>query len=191
MSLSPLREGRITGSRIGAVLGLNPYQSRKKALQEMVRQALGMEPEFTGNEATRHGQAMEPEVLRLYEAHIGAMTYGGGTFMLHPEHDFLAVTPDGLVFDDGMVECKAPFRGVYKHWSQKPYYEAQMRLQLECAGRQWRDFAVLSIDGEFHVSRLEHDPAWLPSIMPKLQKFMADFAAAVENPLALTERKAA
>jgi pimeloyl-ACP methyl ester carboxylesterase len=45
-----------------------------------------------------------------------------------------------------------------------------MRLQLECAGRQWCDFAVLSIDGEFHVSRLEHDPAWLPSIMPKLAK---------------------
>lgn len=189
--LSPLREGRITGSRIGAVLGLNPYSSRKKALQEMVRQALGLPPDFTGNEATRHGQAMEPEVLRQYEAHIGDMTYGGGVFMLHPSYDFLAVTPDGLVGDEGMVECKAPFRGIYTHWSQKPYYEAQMRLQLECAQRQWCDFAVLGTDGEFHVSRLEHDPSWLPSIMPKLEKFMADFAAAVDNPLAPIKRKSA
>lgn len=182
VELSPLRVGRITGSRVGAILGLNPYSKRSDVLREMVREALGEPREFTGNDATRHGEAMEPEVLKDYEAQAGVMSYGGGECLVHPLHGFLAVTPDGLVGSDGMVECKAPFRGTYTHWREKPYYEAQMRLQLECAGRAWCDFAVRHRDGSLHVSRLDHDPAWLPSVLPTLQAFMADYIAALAVP---------
>jgi putative phage-type endonuclease len=179
--LSPLRVGRITGSRVGAILGLNPYSSRSDVLREMVREHFGAPREFTGNDATRYGEAKEPEVLALYEAREGVMTYGADS-VVHPVHDFLAVTPDGLVEADGMVECKAPYRGNYTHWREKPYYEAQMRLQLECAQRKWCDFAVLQRDGTLHVSRLEHDPTWLPSVLPTLEAFMADYAAALADP---------
>ena len=180
--LSPLRIGRITGSRIGAILGMNPYQSRDDVLRQMVREALGAEPEFTGNDATRYGQAKEPEALAAYEAERGVMTYGGGECVVHPVHEFLAVTPDGLVDPGGLIECKAPYSGTYTHWQEKPYYEAQMRLQLECCGRDWCDFVVLDRDGQIHVSRLEHDPDWLLGIMPTLQGFMADYADALESP---------
>lgn len=180
--LSELRIGRITGSRVGAILGLNPYSKRQDVLREMVREHFNAPREFVGNDATRYGQDKEPEALAKYEAQRGVMTYGGGECLLHPVHGFLAVTPDGLVDDDGMIECKAPYRGNYTHWNEKPYYEAQMRLQLECAGRQWCDFAVLQRDGTLHVSRLTHDPAWLPSVLPTLQAFMADYAAAIAAP---------
>lgn len=180
--LDPRRTGRITGSRIGAILGLNPYSSRADVLREMVREWHGAEREFVGNEATAHGQAMEPTALAAYEAREGVMTYGGGELVIHPAHDFLAVTPDGRVSHDGMVECKAPYLGTYRHWQEKPYYEAQMRLQLECDQRAWCDFVVLDREGQIHVSRLTHDPAWLPSVLPTLQAFMADFAAALESP---------
>lgn len=180
--LSPLRVGRITGSRIGAILGLNPYQSRADVLREMVREALGAESEFTGNDATRYGQSKEPEALALYEADHSVMTYGGDECIVHPEHDFLAVTPDGLVDPGGMVECKAPYSASYTHWSERPYYEAQMRLQLECCGRDWCDFVVLDREGQTHISRLERDPEWLPSVLPTLQAFMADYTAALESP---------
>jgi putative phage-type endonuclease len=181
-AMSPLRVGRVTGSRIGAVLGLNPYSSRADVLREMVREAFDAPREFTGNDATRYGQAKEPEALAAYEAREGVMTYGGDDCLVHPAHDFLAVTPDGLVGEAGMIECKAPYRGTYTHWREKPYYEAQMRLQLECAGRDWCDFAVLDRAGVLHVSRLAHDPAWLPSVMPALESFMADYAAALADP---------
>lgn len=180
--LSPLRVGRITGSRIGAILGLNPYQSRADVLRQMVREALGAESEFTGNDATRYGQSKEPEALALYEGERGVMTYGGDECIVHPEHDFLAVTPDGLVDPGGMIECKAPYSASYTHWSERPYYEAQMRLQLECCGRDWCDFVVLDRDGKIHTSRMERDPEWLPSVLPTLQAFMADYTAALESP---------
>lgn len=180
-ALDPRRTGRITGSRIGAILGLNPYSTRSDVLREMVRESHGAEREFKGNEATRYGEAHEPDALAAYEAREGVMTYGGGELLIHPVHDFLAVTPDGLVGDDGMIECKAPFRGTYTHWNEKPYYEAQMRLQMECAGRAWCDFVVWR-DGEIAVSRIERDATWLPSVLPALEQFMADYRAAMEAP---------
>lgn len=179
--LDPRRAGRITGSRVGAILGLNPYSSRQDVLRAMVRETLGAAPEFTGNDATRYGELHEPDALAAYEAQEGVMTYGGGELVIHPVYDFLAVTPDGLVADDGMIECKAPFRGRYTHWNEKKFYEAQMRLQMECASRAWCDFVVWR-GGKIIVSRLEHDPAWLPSVMPALESFMADYRAALESP---------
>lgn len=180
--LSPLRVGRITGSRVGAILGLNPYSKRSDVLREMVREWAGAEREFTGNAATDYGKAMEPQALADYEAQFGVMTYGGDECLVHPVHDFLAVTPDGLVGDDGMVECKAPYSGTYTHWREKPYYEAQMRLQLACAGRKWCDFVVRDRDGNLHVSRLEHDDGWLTANLPSLLEFMEVFHDAIAHP---------
>lgn len=178
--LSPLRVGRITGSRCAAVLGLNPYNTRADVLREMVREHFGAEREFTGNEATEWGQAHEPDALAAYESERGVMTYGGGEIVLHPEHDFLAVTPDGFVGDDGLIECKAPFRGRYTTIAEVPYYIPQVQLQLACTGRAWCDFVVWR-DGEISVDRVTADQAWLPAALPALADFMADFAAAIAS----------
>lgn len=183
--LSPLRTGRITGSRIGGVLGLNRYSSRDEVLAEMVAQALGQPPAFEGNDATQWGTDHERDALAAYERRAGVMTYGAQEIVIHPVHDFLAVTPDGYVGDDGMVECKCPFTGKYTHIGQKPEYEAQIRLQLECTGRQWCDFIVWRQgskwrDEQCDVSRVEHDPAWLVKHLPTLLEFMADYRATLE-----------
>ncbi len=175
--LDARRVGRITGSRVGAILGLNPYSKRDDVLREMVREFFGAAREFIGNEATEYGKAMEPTALAKYEAQTGTMTYGGDDLLIHPVYDFLAVTPDGLVGSDGMVECKAPFRGHYTHWQDKPYYEAQMRLQLECSRRKWCDFVVLDRHGNIHVSRLVNDPDWLPRNLGTLQNFRDEVIA--------------
>lgn len=179
--LSPLRVGRITGSRCSAVLGLNPYSSRDDVLREMVREAHNAPREFTGNEATRHGQAHEPDALAAYEAQYGVMTYGGGDLILHPLYPFLAVTPDGLVNDDGMVECKAPYRGRYTSIAEVPYYMPQVQLQLACTGRRWCDFVIWRDDG-IVVDRVMADSDWLTRNLGVLQNFMGDFSDAMLAP---------
>lgn len=180
--LSPLRVGRITGSRVSAILGLNPYSKRSDVLREMVREYHGAPSEFTGNDATRYGQAMEPTALAQYESERGVMTYGGGECVVHPIHDFLAVTPDGLIGDDGMIECKAPFRGNYTDWTGAPYYVPQMQLQMAVTGRSWCDFAVLQRDGVLHVTRMSADPQWLDGVMHLLCGFMLDYKDAIKSP---------
>lgn len=181
--LSPLRTGRITGSRVASILGLNPYQSRDDAMRAFVRELAGLPSEFTGNEATEYGRKMEPTVLAMYEARIGEMTYGGEDLVLHPEYpDLIAVTPDGLVGDDGLVECKAPFRGRYTHYEKAAYYVPQMHLQMHCTGRKWCDFAVLHRDGTLHVSRLHFEPNWLTENLPALTSFVEEGKAIAANP---------
>lgn len=185
--LSPLRVGRITGSRVSGVLGENPYSKPADVLREMVREYVHehhpdwgeCEREFIGNEATQYGQRHEPDALAAYESEHGVMTYGGGECVLHPSIDWLAVTPDGLVGDNGMIECKAPYRGKYTHIDDVAYYRPQVLLQLAVTGRDWCDFVVLDRDGQIHVSRVERDEEWLPSVLPKLSAFYHQLADAV------------
>lgn len=178
--LSPLRQGRITASRVSAILELNKYQSRADTLREMVRQHFGAESEFKGNLATEHGNAHEGDGLTLYERENATLVYGGQLIAIHPTIPWLAATPDGLVGPVGMVEVKAPWRAVYSTIQERPDYEAQIRLQLECTGREWCDFVVYR-DADITVSRVDHNPAWLPSVLPVLEAFMAEYEAVVAS----------
>lgn len=179
-ALSPMRAGRITASRVPAILGLSPYQSRNDVLREMVREAYGADREFVGNVATEYGQRHEPDALHAYERLHGVMTFGGGDFVIHPDHDWLGCTPDGLVGDDGIVECKAPYRASYTHIDERQDYMAQVQFQLACTGRQWCDFVVW-YPHETNVSQAMADPDWLPANMPALEAFRADYLAAIAS----------
>lgn len=179
-ALDPGRLGRLTGSRAPAVLGLSPYSKRKDVLREMVRQFAGLESEFQGNVATRHGQDSEAGAIALYAAQSFDAVYGEQEFIVHADYDYLAVTVDGLVGQHGMIEVKCPYRAKYATARERPDYLAQMQLQMACAGRQWCDFVVM-IDGEITVNRVDFDPGWLPSVLPEFDRFMAEYADAIRN----------
>lgn len=181
-TLSSQRTGRITGSRIAKILELSPYGTRDSVMREMVRQHHGAEDEFTGNVATEYGNEHEADAIAQYEAERFVDLHGAQQLVIHPQHDFLAVTPDGLVDVDGMVEAKCPYRAPYRHVDERPDYEAQIRLQLECTRRLWCDFVVW-VEGEgIYVSRVKHDPDWLPSVLPDLLAFMEEYHEIIADP---------
>src|SRR5690348_7975827 len=101
------RIGRITASRVGAILGLSKYRTSADVLRDMVREALGAPSEFTGNEATRYGETHEADALDAYEQRYGTIIKPSG-IVVHPLYDWLAASPDGLVGEHGLVECKCP-----------------------------------------------------------------------------------
>lgn len=182
--LDPRRVGRITGSRVSAILGLSPYASRADVLREMVRQAHGLDPDFQGNVATRWGEAHEADAIALYESDRCLMTHGGQELVIHPDHDFLAVTPDGMVGHDGMIEVKCPYRGDYT--TIPDYYVPQVQLQMAVTRRAWCDFVIWR-DNAITVQRINADPNWLPSVLSTLYDFMSDYRAAVKEPSAHLE----
>lgn len=173
-ALSPLRVGRITGSRIPMLVGVSPYGDRESLMREMVRQRLGAESEFTGNIATEHGLRHEPDAIAEYEKYRGVLTHSGQHIVVHRVVDYLAVTPDGLVGDDGLVEVKCPYMGTYTSIEERPDYWEQIQLQLEVTDREWCDFAVWRRDG-FSVQRVGRDPGWLITRGDMLDLFIAEY----------------
>ncbi len=173
------RQGRITGSRVAAILGLDKYKTADDVLREMVREARGAEREFTGNEATAFGHEHEPHAIEAYEEQTGQLVISTGLHV-HPVHDWLAASPDGLIGHDGLIEVKCPFRATYTTLAEVPHYAAQIQLQLVCTGRDWCDFVVWR-DGQIIVERVEQDAFWLFQHMPRLAEFIQQFRATVES----------
>lgn len=166
------RTGRITGSRVGAILGLSKYRTRDDVLREMVRQAMGAAPEFAGNEATRYGEEHEADAINAYEQRYGVLVEPSA-LIVHPLHDWMAASPDGLVGAHGMIEVKCPMRAKYTKPSEE--YVAQMQMQMECAGRDWCDFVIWRAGEPIIVERVTADLDWRARNLGNLQNFIGEF----------------
>jgi putative phage-type endonuclease len=172
------RTGRITGSRIAGILGKSPYNDRASVLRQMVREHFGASTEFTGNVATEYGSAHETDALAWYEEEKGVMTFNNQEFIIHPSYDFLAVTIDGMA-EDGLVECKAPYRS--KYTEMPAHYYDQVQLQMACAQAQWCDFVCWRGDETSFIQRIYADPCYLDDILPELTAFMAEYEATIRD----------
>ena len=184
--LSPLRTDRITASRLPALLGISPYVTPVGLMREMVRQHFGEEVEFTGNIATSWGSAHEADVIAEYELTRGVRVYGAGEeqrTLIHPRFDFLAATPDGVT-GEKVIECKAPYRARYTSIHERPDYEVQARLQMEVAGAAFADVVIWRPGQPIVVETLDYEPDWLPSVMPAIEAFLADYRAVIGDPAA-------
>jgi predicted RNase H-like HicB family nuclease len=183
--LSPMRVGRITGSRVGGILGMSPYADRASVLRDMVRQYHGADAEFAGNELTEYGTQHEDDAVTAYEVDRGVLVHSQQAFIAHPVHDWLGVSVDGLVGDDGGLEVKAPMMGTYETPDGKPHYRAQCYLSLACTGRAWWDFGVWRADGTEYgritITRFHADDAaaWLAEHLDTLREFHTGYLETV------------
>ncbi len=180
MTLSPMRCGRITGSRVAAALGMSPYDTRDDVMRAMVRQHWGEVDEFEGNAATRWGVEHEQDGIDAYERQTGLLTHSGQEFATHPEHDWLGVTPDGLVGSGGLLEVKCPRWARYATADDVPHYVAQVQLQLAVCDRSWGDLAVWR-PWSLAVSRIPRDHEWLDDHLAALEAFHAEYEATVAS----------
>lgn len=179
------RKSKITGSRIGGILGLSPFQTAAQVMRSMVREYHGAPSEFNGNVATEYGSALEPVALFEYEMQTG-LSVDAAPFVLHPEYNWLGASPDGIVHPDGLIEIKCPFSlrngGEFKSVGQLPHYHAQMQLQMACTGAEWCDFVQYSQPLGLSIVRVQRDPEWLPAVMPALLRFLEQYTTELSNP---------
>lgn len=175
------RVGVITGSRVGAILGVNPYQSADDVLRDMVREHFGAEKEFTGNAATNHGEKMEPVALAFYEKHSGNKVEQTG-IVFHEEYSWLGASPDGLIGIDGGLEIKCPY------WAKQPYsvhekpsYYAQCQHVMAVCDLAWMDFLCYISEENFLLERLQREDDWLSTNLHKLDRFRARYLEAIQD----------
>jgi len=171
------RVGKVTGSIIGAVLGVSPFTSRKQALRRMVREAMGDMESFS-NEAMQWGNDHEDEACKLYTAmYAGSAEVTETGFWTKGD---MGASPDRLVGTDGLLEVKCPYslrRDTSPHFKgihELPHYWQQIQMQLYITGRQWCDFLQWTPHDHYY-HRVERDPKWLENNLDEIASFMEDY----------------
>lgn len=189
------RHHKLTGSNVGAALGLNPWKTPDDLVRQMVREYHGAESEFQGNIATEYGHLHEPLAVMDYMGKTGNYVEECG-FFVHPEHEWLGASPDGLIDSDGVLEVKCPFglrnkKGndlVFKTAEEQPHYYAQKQVEMACTDRAWCDFYQWSKYGD-SLEKVPFNPQWWAENLPKLREFYEWYLSELDNPLHLEEKQ--
>lgn len=177
------RVGRVTGSIVGAILGLSPYMTRADAMRSMVRAAIGADPEFTGNVATEYGTANEGTAIIDFQM-TTELRVKPAYFVMH--EDWLGASPDGYVSDGGLIEVKCPYglrndpSPIFKSPSEQPHYAAQMQVQMYVTKTTHCHFWQWSTHGT-SLHRVEYDQSWIDKNLPRLRQFHAEYLDEVAN----------
>lgn len=180
------RRGRITGSAVGAILGLSPFMKPDDVLRRMVREKFDAPSEFIGNVATDWGTANEPNAIGQYELETGIRVMPAG-FYTH-EH-WLGASPDGLVGQEGLIEVKCPYSlrnekapVQFKPLAMQMHYYAQIQIQLFITGKPWCHFYQWTpTDSRNEI--ISYDEPWINASMPALLAFYQRYLVESTHPM--------
>lgn len=188
------RVGRITGSTVGAILGLSPWQKPKDILRSMVREYHGAESEFNAQFVADHGNNNEQRSLLCFMRETGLMVEQCGFF---PYGDRMGASPDGLTSDGGVLELKVPYSlrngGTFKSIEDQPHYAAQVQMEILSTGRTHAWFgqyiapkgdplAPDYVPEQLRVERVEADPEWIDRNLPAISAFYELYLMELDNP---------
>lgn len=181
------RKKCVTGSSVGAILGVDPNRTRDDVLRDMVRAYHGAPREFQGNIATQWGVTHEDEARMDFSFAVGEDVVPA-SFCVHSNIKWLGASPDGFVGDDAVLEIKCPFGlrdkeppAPFKTAKDQPHYYAQMQVQMYVTDRtmcyfwQWTPH-------DSKLEMVEYDSDYVAEIYPKLEEFYQEYLAAIEDP---------
>ncbi len=134
-----MREGRITASDVGTILGYCDYADRDSVLLKKV----DTNAKFMKSAAMEHGIKHERNAIQIYERRNNKPLIDFG-LLPHETISILACSPDSISEDGEMVEIKCPSSRQITGIPPK-YYWAQCQIQLECCGLDRCDFLECSI----------------------------------------------
>lgn len=188
-----LRCGLLTASEMKLILtpSLKVASNEKERahLYELLAQRISgyVEPTYVGNEMLR-GEADEIEARLIYEKAYGPVTETG--FITNDKWGFtIGYSPDGLVGDDGLFECKSrrqkfQIQTVIENVMTDT---APMDFMFQCqtglmvSERQWIDFVSYSGGLPMATIRVWPDPV----IQEAIEAAATDFEVRLQNKLNL------
>jgi len=178
-----LRLGKVTASRIKEVLangrGNAPSKMAESYMIELVAEILtGESKPFFENDAMRWGTETEDEARAVYSIKNSRFDVEEVAFIEHSE--FIGMSPDGLVGDDGLLEIKCPNtttqlkRALSDDYSKD--YKAQIQMQLWVSGRDWCDFVSfdprLDCAAGYLEQRVYRDNSYISDMQDKTFEFV-------------------
>lgn len=178
------RRGRITGSNVGAILGLSKFMKPEDVMRNMVRDWHNYPTEFKGNVATDYGTYNEPIAITDYEQETKNTVIATG---FHEYDTWLGASPDGLVDEDGLIEVKCPYGMRDKNPTEfisidyQTHYWLQIQIQLFVTGREWCHFYQWSAHGEM-LETVRFNPLAIDKYLPELRAFYDKYLVEREAP---------
>lgn len=177
------RVGKITGSKISAILDISPFTKKKDVLREMVREYHGAEREFEGNHVTQWGVDHESVAINAYEIKTGHLVQEEG--IIHHENGWLSYSPDGVV-GKKLIEVKCPYSK--KIPDEVPdHYLAQVQCGMYVMGLDDCDF-VYWTPAEFKIFHVKKSERWADVVVPKLKEFHDLYLSELDNPEHLEDK---
>jgi hypothetical protein len=183
------RCGLLTASEMKLIitptLKVASNDKEKTHLYELLGQRITgfVEPSYISDDMLR-GHEDEIDARMLYAKHFAPVTEAG--FITNNKWGFtIGYSPDGLVGDDGLIECKSR-RQKYQIQTicegiVPTEYMLQLQTGLLVTERSWIDYISYSGGLAMFVTRIEADPV--------IQKAIIEAATAFEERLADKERE--
>ena len=160
----------------------SPTAARAKYGYQLVAERLiGPQPQVT-TAAMQRGIDQEPDALNIYALRTGALVEPVG--FMTDDHGRWGASPDGLVGDAGMVECKttAPHLFVadilYSHDTVPDRFRHQLIMQMLVAEREWCD--LLQYCAPLGAARIIRYAA-KPDELREMENDLFSFAAEVDS----------
>lgn len=176
------RVGRITGSRVGAILGNSPYATPQDTIRAMVREYHGADSEFVGGPHIDWGVNMENEALEHFKLETGLDVEEVGFF---PFEDVFGASPDGITSDNCVLEIKSPYSkrngGEFNSLSDQPHYYDQVQMELLCTGLDKAYFYQWSPHG-CKLETVDADQQWRDDNLPVLRQKHSFYLSELDNP---------
>lgn len=179
------RIGRVTGSNVGAILGIDPFRKPQDVMRSMVRDAYGAEREFKGNIATDYGIKNEPLARSEFQMEL-LLDVKEASFEKH--EDWLGASPDGYIDEENaLLEIKCPYSMrnepapvPFKSIKKQKHYYGQIQVQLFVTGRDRCYFYQWAPMGT-KLEVVEKDESWLDENLPVLRNFWEEYKNELEN----------
>lgn len=134
--------GVISGSEIGAILGLSPFTSAVTLWAEKTGR---LPRQVVGNTAMRLGTLVEPAIRQLYqESHPDHEVYEVGTYAAK-DVPWMHANPDGICFDAEGNPYILEIKHTALYWDSVPeHYKAQVFWYMFVFGLKKTVFAVVN-----------------------------------------------
>lgn len=188
------RRGIVTASEVGHLLTAtlqvaDNLTSRGLTASLAAERITGTsDPSFVSDDMWR-GVEDEPYARQVYADHfapvheVGLMVRDFGAFRV-------GYSPDGVVGDDGLIECKSRTQKKHMLTILADRVPAENMAQLQCgllvSGRAWIDYVSCCGGMALWVKRVHPDPMWHAAILDAAQTCETNIAAMTETYRAAT-----
>ena len=167
-----IRKGKMTASNAETIIangkGLETY-----IYNLMAEYYSSAEKENYINSDMQRGIDLEPEARLEFEFYTGLDVQEVG-FVEY--NDFIGVSPDGLIGDDGLIEIKCPNDSIYFKLllsnNIKPEYIAQMQMQMYVTDRLYCYFVSYNPNFEksLYIKKINRDEEMIDKLKKGLER---------------------